>query len=66
MTKCFPKFTLQTYELTRPKKRKKNELYKGGDIFVISTPKKIEYDYFPILSIDNPKKLLNKNIVYFQ
>ena len=66
VTKCFPKFTLQTYELTRPKKRKKNELYKGGDIFVISTPKKIEYDYFPILSIDNPKKLLNKNIVYFQ
>ena len=67
VTKCFPKFsTLQTFPLTKPKKRKKNEFYKGGDIFVISTPKKIEYDYFPILSIDNPKKLINKNIVYFQ
>ena len=65
--KCFPKFsTLQTFQLTKPKKRKKNDFYKGGDIFVISTPKKIDFDYFPVLSVDNPKKLINKNIVFFQ
>ena len=65
--KCFPKFsTLQTFQLTKPKKRKKNDFYKGGDIFVISTPKKIDFDYFPILSVDNPKKLINKSIVFFQ
>ena len=67
VTKCFPKFsTLQTFQLTKPKKRKKSEFYKGGDIFVISTPKKIDFDYFPILSIDNPKKMVNKNIIFFQ
>ena len=67
VTKCYPKFsTLQTYQLPKPKKRKKNELYRGGDIFVISIPKKIDFDYFPVLSIDNSKKLINKNIIFFQ
>ena len=67
VTKCYPKFsTLQTFQIPKPKKRKKNDYYKGGDIFVISTPKKIEFDYFPILSAENPKKLINKNIILFQ
>ena len=67
VTKCYPKFsTLQTYQLPKPKKRKKNEIYRGGDIFVISIPKKIDFDYFPVLSIDNSKKLINKNIIFFQ
>ena len=67
VTKSYPKFsTLQTYQIPKPKKRKKNEFYKGGDIFVISTPKKFDFDYFPIITVDNPKKLINKNIIFFQ
>ena len=66
VTKCYPKFsTLQTYQIPKPKKRKRND-YKTGDIFIISTPKKIEIDYFPVLSMDNPKKLINKTLVFFQ
>ena len=66
VTKYYPKFsTLQMRNISKPKKRKKNELIKGGDIFVISTPRKIDLDYFPILSIENSNKLINKNILFF-
>ena len=71
VTKFYPKFpTLQNYQIQRPKKRKKNEYCKGKNMFVISTSnyltRKIELDYFPILSFDNPKKLINDKIVFFE
>ena len=53
--------------LSKPKKRKKADLFKaGGDIFVISTPKKIDIDYFPMLKMESPKKLINKSILFFK
>ena len=68
VTQCFPKFsTLQMQSLSKPKKRKKADLFKaGGDIFVISTPKKIDIDYFPMLKMESPKKLINKSILFFK
>lgn len=68
VTQCFPKFsTLQMPSLSKPKKRKKTDIFKGGgDIFVISTPKKIDFDYFPMLKIESPKKLINKSILFFK
>ena len=67
VTKCYPKFeTMQTHSLSKPKKRKKNDIVKnGGDIFVISTPKKIDFDYFPLLNVDSQKTLINKSILFF-
>ena len=57
---------MQTHSLSKPKKRKKNDIVKnGGDIFVISTPKKIDFDYFPLLNVDSQKTLINKSILFF-
>ena len=50
----------------KPKKRKRNEPEKTFEIFVVSAPKKIKYDHFPLLSGDNPKKLINKSILFFK
>ena len=66
VTKYYPKFsTLELHTILKPKKRKKNELLKGTDIFVIS-PKKIDLDYFPVLNVESSNKLINKNILLFK
>ena len=67
VTKCYPKFaTLQTFTLPKVKKRKKNEVIKSGELFVINTPKRIDYDYFPALNVDMQKKLINRTILFFK
>ena len=66
VTKSYKKFsTSQFNSITKQKKRKKNDLLKGNDIFVIS-PKKIDLDYFPILNFESSNKLINKSIILFK
>ena len=69
VTNSIPLFSnLSKYQLIGTKKRKRDEQpEKTMDIFVVSsTPKKIKYDRFPLLSRDNPKKLINNSILFFK
>ncbi len=66
-TNSIPLFsTLSSYQVFKPKKRKRDEPEKTMEIFVVSTPKKIKYDHFPFLSRDNSKKLINRSILFFK
>ena len=65
VTKSYPKFSTLPFNSTKSKKRKKNDLLKGTDIFVISH-KKIDLDYFPILNFESSNKLINKTIILFK
>ena len=67
ITNSIPLFsTLSNYQLINSKKRKREEPEKTMEIFVVSTPKRIKYDRFPLLSRDNPKKLINNSILFFK
>ena len=47
-------------------KKKRYGPEKTLDIFEVNTPKRIRNDYFPFLSIDNPKKLINNCLLFFK
>ena len=68
VTNSIPLFSnLSKCQLIGSQKRKRDEQpEKTMDIFVVSTPKKIKYDRFPLLSRDNPKKLINNSILFFK
>ena len=58
--------TLSNHQFLKSKKRKRDEPEKTFEMFVVTTPKRIKYDRFPLLSRDNPKKLINNSILFFK
>ena len=66
VTKHYPKFpALVLNSIPKSRKRKKNEIIKNSEIFVIN-PKKIDFDYFPVLNVENSGKLINKTLLSFK
>ena len=47
-------------------KKKRDRPENTLDIFEVNAPKRIRNDYFPFLSIDNPKKLINNCLLFFK
>ena len=58
--------SITNHQFLKPRKRKRNEPEKTLEMFVVTTPKRIKYDRFPLLSRDNPKKLINNSILFFK